>query len=171
MHILLHVAGHVEVDHMLHVGDVKASSGHCCGNDDRGLTALEAPERWPLDNLHESILEPQSLLSLTLSPVSMDGGDREALAMKELVQRVGSTLRFHEDQGPRGLGKSHYEHEFENGNFGASIRLFTPTLLSLDNQEFHWSCLECVIRISRWIHIKLPDHLQNHSSNPMGVVQ
>ena len=85
----------------------------------------------------------------------MDGGDREALAMKELVQRVGSTLRFHEDQGPRGLGKSHHEHEhhkeqnFENGNFGASIRLFTPTLLSLDNQEFPWSCLECVIRITR----------------------
>ena len=60
----------------------------------------------------------------------MDGGDREAFTMKELVQRVGSTLRFHEDQGPRGLGKSHYEHEhhreheLENGNFGASIRLF-----------------------------------------------
>ena len=61
----------------------------------------------------------------------MDGGDRESLAMKELVQRVGTTLRFHEDQGPRGLGKSHYEHEFENGNFGASIRLFTPILFSL----------------------------------------
>ena len=45
MHILLHVAGHVEVDHMLHVGDVKASSCHCCGNDDRGLTALKAPEK------------------------------------------------------------------------------------------------------------------------------
>ena len=107
----------------------------------------------------------------------MDGGDREALAMKELVQRVGTTLRFHEDQGPRGLGKSHYEHEhhseheFESGNFAASIRLFTPILLSLDNQEFHWSCLECVIGITRSMHIKLPDHLQNHCSNPMGVVQ
>ena len=43
--ILLHVAGHVEVDHVLGVGDVKSSGSHCCGNDDRGLTALKAPEK------------------------------------------------------------------------------------------------------------------------------
>ena len=39
--ILLHVAGHVKVEDMLHVGDVKTSRRYCCCNNDWRLTNLE----------------------------------------------------------------------------------------------------------------------------------
>ena len=43
MHVLLYVAGHVEVDDVLDVGDVEAPGRHRRGHDDRGLAGLEAP--------------------------------------------------------------------------------------------------------------------------------
>ena len=44
VHVLLYVAGHVEVDDVLDVGDVKAARRHSCGHDDRRLPNLK-PEQ------------------------------------------------------------------------------------------------------------------------------
>ena len=41
VHILLNVTGHVKVDHVFHVGDVKTSRRYCCCNNDWRLTNLE----------------------------------------------------------------------------------------------------------------------------------
>ena len=41
VNVLLHVAGHVEVDDMFHVGDVQTSGGHGCGHYDGGLATFE----------------------------------------------------------------------------------------------------------------------------------
>ena len=89
MDILLHVSGQVKVDDVLDVGDVETSSRYSSGHDDRSLASLEPAE---------------SLFSLSLTPVTMNAGDWEPLAVEEVVQLVSAFLSLHEDQGSAGLG-------------------------------------------------------------------
>lgn len=106
MDVLLHVARHVEVDDVLHVGDVEATGGDGRGYDDRGLATLEPSGGMRGRERGEgACVSPEGLLPLSLGAVSMDAGDGEALAVEELVQRVGASLRLHEHQGTGGLGK------------------------------------------------------------------
>ena len=41
VHVLLHIARHVKVDDVFHIGDVKTSRRYCCCNNDWRLTNLE----------------------------------------------------------------------------------------------------------------------------------
>ena len=84
--ILLHVAGHVKVDDMLHVGDVKTSRCHCCCNNDWRLTNLEPGTRLSRKkrkNLESICIEcekpAESLLPFSLRPVAVNARDRETL--------------------------------------------------------------------------------------------
>ncbi len=52
-------------------------------NDDGRLSALEGPE---------------GFFTLFLGSVTVDGGDRESLAIEELVKLVGTLLSLHEHQ-------------------------------------------------------------------------
>ena len=84
MDVLLDVTGHVKVNDVLHIGDIKTSGSHCGRHNDGGLAGLEPTE---------------SFLTLALSPVSVDGGYREPFTVQEFVKLVGALLRFNKDQG------------------------------------------------------------------------
>ena len=64
MHILLHVALHVKVDHMLHFGDVATSGSNRGPHDDWGLAAFEPPGNilignfYPRERIQTSKLPP-----------------------------------------------------------------------------------------------------------------
>merc|ERR1719474_452361 len=86
--VLLNVSRHVEVDHVLHVGNVEAPRGYrSCHND------------WCLANFEPS----QSLFSFSLSAVTVNAGDRETLPVKELIEAVSPFLCLHKDKSPAGL--------------------------------------------------------------------
>jgi len=88
VHVLLHIARHVKVDDVFHIGDVKTSRSYCCCNNDWRLTNLEPAE---------------SLLSFSLRPVTVDASHREALPVKELIQAVSSFLGFNKYECPAGF--------------------------------------------------------------------
>ncbi len=75
MHVLLDVRGQIEVDDVLHVGDVQPAGGDGRGNQDR---VLAVPE------------EAQGILSLALSPVAVNRSDRKPFPVEKLVQLIGS---------------------------------------------------------------------------------
>ncbi len=101
MHILLRVAGHVKVDHMLHFGDVETSGSSRGPYYDWGLAAFEPPGNILIGNFYpRERIQTSKLPPFMLSSVSVDGGDGEALSVEELVQGISSTLRLHKDQGP-----------------------------------------------------------------------
>ena len=86
--VLLDITGHVKVDDVLHVGDIKTSGSHRSSHNDGRLTGLEPTE---------------SFFTLALSPVSVDGGYREPFTVQEFVKLVGALLRFNKNQGSAGL--------------------------------------------------------------------
>merc|ERR1719474_1209621 len=86
--VLLNISRHVEVDHVLHVGNVETPRGYrSCHND------------WCLANFEPS----QSLFSFSLRAVAVNAGDRETLPVKELIEAVSPFLRLHKDKSPAGL--------------------------------------------------------------------
>ena len=93
MHILLHVAGIVKVDHMLHFGDVETSGSNRGPYDDWGLAAFERLEIFSLEtSIHGREFKPQSFLPFMPSSVSVDGGEGEALSVEKLIQGISSTF-------------------------------------------------------------------------------
>mmetsp|Transcript_18447 Transcript_18447/g.55656 ORF Transcript_18447/g.55656 Transcript_18447/m.55656 type:complete len:249 (+) Transcript_18447:1026-1772(+) len=68
---------------MSHVRDVEASGCHICGDENRGAPRAEAL---------------QSLLTLRLRAVAVNGGGREATSEQEVLQGICATLGLHEHQ-------------------------------------------------------------------------
>eukprot|EP00951_Prasinocladus_malaysianus_P046897 scaffold648042_cov31-Prasinocladus_malaysianus.AAC.1 len=83
MHVVVDVAGQVEVDDVCHVGDVEAAGSHVGGHQHGGPARAEAA---------------QGHLALLLGAVAVDAGGREAVPAQEVLQGVRPALGLHKDQ-------------------------------------------------------------------------
>ncbi|TFB02208.1 hypothetical protein CCMA1212_005838 [Trichoderma ghanense] len=84
VHVVVNVGGKVIVDDVGDVGNIETTSRDSGGNQDGAASVAEVLE---------------SALTLTLGPVSVNGGGGEALVDEEVGQRVGHALGLDEDQG------------------------------------------------------------------------
>jgi len=81
--IVVNVRGEVVVDDVRDIGDIKATSGNCSGNQDRAASIAE---------------ELESPLTLSLSAITVDRRGREILVDQEVRERVGHTLGLDKDE-------------------------------------------------------------------------
>jgi hypothetical protein len=81
--VVVDIGGKIIVDDVGDVGDIETTSRDSGGNQDGAASVTE---------------ELESALTLTLGPVSVDGGGREALVDEEVGQRVGHALGLDEDE-------------------------------------------------------------------------
>merc|ERR1719209_691123 len=82
VNVLVQLLGHVVVDNMHHVGDIKASSSHSCCHQ----------------NWHPACLEVfQSLLSFALKSVSVNAGGWKSLLTQVEAQEISLSLGLHKD--------------------------------------------------------------------------
>ncbi|KAF3062751.1 hypothetical protein CFAM422_010726 [Trichoderma lentiforme] len=82
--VIIDISGKVVVDDVGDVGNIKTTSSNSSSHQDGAASVAE---------------ELESTLTLTLSPVSVNGGGREALVDEEVGQRVGHALGLDEDEG------------------------------------------------------------------------
>lgn len=81
--VIVDISGKVVVDDVGDVGDIKTTSSNSSSHQDGAASVAE---------------ELESAFTLTLSPVSVDGGGGEALVDEEVGQRVGHALGLDEDE-------------------------------------------------------------------------
>jgi hypothetical protein len=84
MNIIVNVGRQVVVDHVSDIRNIQASGGYSSSDKDGATSGSE---------------HLQSLFTLPLSAVTVDGSGREALVDEEVRQRVGHTLGLNKDQG------------------------------------------------------------------------
>lgn len=109
MNVIINVRGQVIVDNVLNIGDIQTSGGDCSGNQDWSSTVLESSE---------------SLLSLVLRSITVDGSGGETLVIQEVSQVVSHPLCLCENNGQAKVGS------------GQQVQNDRSLLIVFDEQNF-----------------------------------
>ena len=89
----------VEVDDMHHIAYVQATSRDTSSHHDRSLAGTECTAVIVRTEFKLGSFNLQSVLSLTLCAIGMDGCRRKTVVEEEVVNEVRSLLALHKHQG------------------------------------------------------------------------